>query len=490
MAKSKTEEIAIIDFTKFSIQQLPELQGKKKEIDSIIKANPIVEITDNASYELAKKSRTTVKTLRTNLEKEQKEVNSRIKKNVLEVVANEYNSLINQVREKESERQEPITVYEAKKEEERLEKQRLEEERVNGIKTKIDEIATLFVNKIQSLSFGLINDFKEELSLFKTIQDKSSFQEFEVLYDDKMDHIDNLLASRIATLSEQEEIRVEQIRLAEERAENERKETIKKGINYWFDNWSLVVDDLQFSESKDLFNSFVKEQALDCQEFQSEYAEKRSSLIQKFESKIALLKQIEDNRIAAEKLAKEKADFEAKQAENKKESEFTLKVNKRIDELISYGLNFDFKSTYTDGNFFVDVLDIKTYSEEKWDKLIEHIIKVSKEKEDVVLEASEELEYVDPKDTLTLRTTNEIDEIANNDSFVSIENYHEADVDPKGIIVNNEENLSENIQFENLDESGWELIRAEFSSVSIGYDLDDFVNWLSENFLVPERKNK
>jgi len=67
--KEKKSQVAVIDFTKFDIQQLPELHGKKEEIKKVIEANPVVKITDNASYELAKKSRTAVKTLRTSLEK-------------------------------------------------------------------------------------------------------------------------------------------------------------------------------------------------------------------------------------------------------------------------------------------------------------------------------------------------------------------------------------------------------------------------------------
>lgn len=55
MAKEQKTELAVIDFTKFSVAQLPELKGKKEEIASIIKANPIVEIVDNATYESAKK---------------------------------------------------------------------------------------------------------------------------------------------------------------------------------------------------------------------------------------------------------------------------------------------------------------------------------------------------------------------------------------------------------------------------------------------------
>ena len=86
MAKAQKQELAVIDFTQFSVAQLPELKGKKEEIASIIEANPIVEIVDNATYESAKKSRTAVKTLRTGLEKEQKDVKKKIKEHVLDVV--------------------------------------------------------------------------------------------------------------------------------------------------------------------------------------------------------------------------------------------------------------------------------------------------------------------------------------------------------------------------------------------------------------------
>lgn len=55
MATTKKQELAVIDFTQFSVAQLPELKGKKEEIASIIEANPIVEIVDNATYESAKK---------------------------------------------------------------------------------------------------------------------------------------------------------------------------------------------------------------------------------------------------------------------------------------------------------------------------------------------------------------------------------------------------------------------------------------------------
>ena len=113
MAK-QTKEIAVIDFEKFSVAQLPELKGKKEEIKSIIEANPIVEIVDNGTYELAKKSRTAVRSLRTSLEGEQKTVKKKIKEHVLDVVDKEYDTIVLGVKSAEKERQDPIDVWEEK----------------------------------------------------------------------------------------------------------------------------------------------------------------------------------------------------------------------------------------------------------------------------------------------------------------------------------------------------------------------------------------
>jgi len=224
---AEKKEVAVIDFTKFDIAQLPELKGKKKEIANLIKANPIVEVTDNSSYELAKKSRTAVKTLRTSLEKEKKDVNDRIKKNVLEVVANEYDSLIESVKSDENARQKPVTDWEEKKEQERLEKARLEQERIDGIKKSIGEFREFWEDKVSSITFETIEDISDLYSVAVVEFDRDSLAEFDVLFTDAVNYIDKMLESRIKTLEEQEEIRITQIELAKEK---ERQEAEAKKI--------------------------------------------------------------------------------------------------------------------------------------------------------------------------------------------------------------------------------------------------------------------
>ncbi len=232
--KNEKTQVAVIDFTKFDIQQLPELQGKKEEIKAIIKANPAIAVVDNASYELAKKSRTAVRTLRTSLEKEQKDVKKRIKEYVLDVVDAEYDNIILGVKNQEIIRQEPIDAWEEIKENERLEKLRLEQERVDNIKKSISEFRIDGERFINTCVFESIDAttavFEKRVAEF----DRASLAEFEVLFDDAVSYLTNLLNSRISTLTEQENIRIQQIELAKEkerqRLEAEKNEVERKRI--------------------------------------------------------------------------------------------------------------------------------------------------------------------------------------------------------------------------------------------------------------------
>ena len=435
MAKQEKKEVLVIDFEKFSIQQLPELQGKKEEIKGIIDANPVVEIVDNASYELAKKSRTAVKTLRTGLQREQKEVNSRIKKNVLEVIANEYDSLIGEVLEKESERQDPITIYEAKKEEEKREKERLEQERIDGIKNSIKEFGDVWEKAFSLIKFENIEECQKTFKESVSVVNASEFREYEVLFTDKVSYLTNLLESTISTLTEKEDIRIAQLEIEKEK-ERQR------------------VDAEKIAEA----------QRLEREKFEKE-------------QKAAAEKQ----RIAQEKFEQEKREFE----EKKKEAKYQERIKMLADAGCTY---FEETNCFQKNGFFYNCDDIRNSSDELFERELQDAKNpivvgrmFTEEPQEVVFE-EQPIEYVDPKDSLPLGTTDKIEEIANNDAFVS--NYHEADVDPKGIIVNNEENLSENIVFESLDLTWAEI----YSEWSINKTDCSFIEYLEQNFMVPERK--
>jgi hypothetical protein len=406
---SNKKEVAVIDFTKFDIQQLPELHGKKEEIKKVIKENPVVKVTDNASYELAKKSRTAVKTLRTSLEKEKKEVNDRIKKSVLEVVANEYDSLITSVRNDENARQEEVTAWEEIKENERLEKLRAEELRVFMIKDKISEFRQFWEGQIPYVTFDVVEEMKSEFEKRVVDFDRASLAEFEVLFDDAVAHLDNLLNARIATLTEQENIRLEQIRLAEER---EKQEAESKRI----------AEEMRIEREK-----YLAEQ-----------------------KRIA-----EEQRIAQENFLKEKREFEEKQAEAK----FQERSKRLFDADCIYVAEQD---GFAKQGYFIHQDDVRNASDELFERELQ-------DAKNPIVESNESA-----KESVVVF---KID----GDNLTAHEEYHEADVDPRGVKTETP------IGFGALTEETWQDIWTNWHTDFHGMT---FLDYLKENYNVPTRKQQ
>lgn len=415
----KGNKVAVIDFTKFDIQQLPELQGKKEEIKKVIKENPVVKVTDNASYELAKKSRTAVKTLRTSLEKEKKEVNDRIKKSVLEVVANEYDSLIADVKNDENARQEEVSAWEEKKEQERLEKLRLEELRVKNIKDAIQAFKEGWEETISRMLFEGIGSAKQLFNNTVAEFDREKLAEFEVLFDDAVSHLTALLNARVETLTEQENIRIAQIELAKER-ERQRLEAER----------------------------IANEQKIERERIEAD------------QKRVA-----EEQRIAQENFLKEKKEFEKKQLKARTET--------RIKQLTDLGIHEDvIYDELGSGQWRNHKALSETCTDEMWVKHLEWTkqqIEIRNKKQEIV--------------TPTLLT--EEDAFKPNES--AKEEWHEADVDPKGVKTETP------IIFDALTEETWESIEVEFQDYYKKKMIlvpPGIFKWLSENFNVPTRKQQ
>ena len=322
MAKAQKQELAVIDFTQFSVAQLPELQGKKEEIASIIEANPIVEIVDNATYESAKKSRTAVKTLRTGLEKEQKDVKKKIKEHVLDVVDREYDTLVLGVKTAEQSRQEPIDVWEEKKEQERQEKARLEQQRIDGIKAKIKFFSDSWTENINNLKFSEIAEVSKLFGSVVDLFDKKSLEEFDVLFDREASNLAQLMQNKISTLEEQEQIRIDNLLIQEKNAEQSK-------IQEWQRTWNANIDSLTFNDITDVKSTLVKSKLVDLKHYNSGYEEIYLSTEKRLHSQIEFVSKTEEQRIAQEKFEKEKKDFEEKQAEVKRKEE---EANKILEE--------------------------------------------------------------------------------------------------------------------------------------------------------------
>lgn len=310
MAKANTKEVAVIDFEKFSVAQLPELQGKKEEIKSVIEANPVVEIVDNSTYELAKKSRTAVRSLRTSLENEQKTVKKKIKEHVLDVVDKEYDTLVLGVRNQEMIRQEPITAWEEKKEQERIEKARLEQERIDFIKSRISIFFMDWSAKIGSLQFADLENFATEFTNSIEDYNRETLQEFEVLFDDAISNLTYMFSEKKANLVAQEQIRLDNLIIQEKNAENNK-------ISKFSNEWNSNIESLKISDIHEVKEVFKRSKIMGLKHFQSNFDELYTSTEKRLNSQIELISKAEEQRIAQEKFQKEKAEFEAKQLEAK-----------------------------------------------------------------------------------------------------------------------------------------------------------------------------
>lgn len=328
----KSTEVQIIDLDKFSTSQLPELQNKKQSIKDAIEEFPFVEIKDNASYELAKKSRTGVKTIRTSLEKEKKMVIGKLKEKVLNVVSDEYDSLLaEEVVPVENKYQSEVTRWEDEKEQERQEKLKLEQERVDGIKGKISNFENTWSEIFNSLEFEDIENQQKEFEIQVEEYDYASLQEFEIDFKAKLAFLRTKLEDKVKTLTEKENIRLEQERLAEERKENERVRAIQDKIGFFYNTWYNKIHGATIQTIAKLQEEFEKTEPIDCQEFQKDYEEKKSMLETAMDNKFRTLKTEEEQRIAQENFAKEKAQFE----EEKKK----VRTEKRIKELTDLGID-------------------------------------------------------------------------------------------------------------------------------------------------------
>jgi hypothetical protein len=310
MAKQVKNEI--IDLSKFKSENLPELQGKKESIAEVIKNNPIKDVIDNSSYEDMKKSRTAVKTLRTGLERESKEVVSKLKVIVIESVKTQYESLIQEVRLAEEVRQEKVSAWEEVKELERLEKVRLEEERINGIKETIAEFKEKWENEISVMQYENIQEIKDGYSISVSEVDRNLFQEYDVLFEQTTNYIDDVFENKISTLTEQENIRVENLLIAEKKSEQTK-------IWMWENEWNANGSSLKLQDIAEMKNSFKSAKLSGLKHYQEEFYAKYSIMQTRLNQQVEIISKIEDqrladekNRIAQDKFEKEKVEFEAK----------------------------------------------------------------------------------------------------------------------------------------------------------------------------------
>lgn len=213
-------ETNIITLESLNVENLPELQGLKDKQLELVKDCPYVEITDNSTYETAKKHRTALLKGRTTLEGQEKIIVSKLstfRKQVGEVTK----GLIDITLPHETKQQEEVKRYEEIKEKEKKEKERIEAERVEAIKNKIDQLETECYSLVNSATIPTLESTKKEID--SILNCSFDFQEFDYNLTLAKNRIETSLKEKIASLEKAEQERQEKIRLQKEKEEAQKK---------------------------------------------------------------------------------------------------------------------------------------------------------------------------------------------------------------------------------------------------------------------------
>lgn len=214
MSEEKNEIILIENLTGNSLVNVTEF---KKKIQDVKKANPIIEITDNASYEVAKKSRTAVKSVRVEIDNQDKAIGSafaKVRKETIKI--NE--SLVEEIKPFELEHEANVKAWEDRKEKERQEKERIDNERIEKIKTKVSEIETGCYELIQKMQFSDVSDTHKKVC--EILNQEFDYEEYDILHSQTQNRVLAAFDDKQADLKQKEA----------QRAENERLERQNKRL--------------------------------------------------------------------------------------------------------------------------------------------------------------------------------------------------------------------------------------------------------------------
>lgn len=316
LVKAKKSEVLKIE--DFNVNALEQIKGKKEHIAKVIKENPYVAITDNKSYEEAKKNRTTLRTNRTDLEKEEKAILTNVKNIITEPVKKIYSEFKESIAPAEEKQQTEVKRYEDIKEEERKEHKRIEEERKQTHRNNIELFVTSNKENIEKLTFEQAKTFELNFTFEEKVFTTETFEEFDDVFEAKIEVLKSLLSEKKASLQQVEDIRLRQEELDRIEADNQRKDSIKKSIEEDYNKWqSRISTEITFENHEKIYDLFKANKLEDLDEFQSDYDTKRATLTKMFDAKISFLKDAEKLRSDKEELEKQK--LEARTIERRNE---------------------------------------------------------------------------------------------------------------------------------------------------------------------------
>jgi hypothetical protein len=268
---------------------------------------------------------------------------------------------------------------------------------------------------------------------------------------------------KIKTLTEQEQIRIDNLLIQEKNAENSR-------IQDWQRTWNANIDTLSFDDIKDVKSVLVKSKLADLKHYSNEYEEIYTSTEKRLHSQIELISKAEEQRIAQEKFLAEKKEFEEKQAE--------AKFQERCKQITDLGFVLNETNiAYQKGLHYLNLEDIRLASDDLWLRELE--------------------------DAKNIKDFSEMEVVEVSDKEVEFEDYNEADVDVKGVVKTHEfanyqeevqhiEKVTENkvqgesvFDVEKIESQIWDNIIEEWHTDFHGMT---FLEYLKEFYHAPTKK--
>lgn len=386
----------IIKLDEFNVNSIAEIQGKRELLENIVKENPFVEVIDNTTYEVGKKSRTALRTARTSTRAEEKVLVDAIKKNITDKIKVIYAEFVDITGPAEDLQQETITSYENIKALEKAERDRIAEERREGFIADINTFYDTVKSEIELLTFEREKDYSIPMVVSGLDLEPTNFEEFQDMFDSKLEILKMQLSDKKKILAEKEEIRIALKKIEDAKLEVARIETIKGTIQKYFNHWNGKINSLSLDDFVVLKKEFNDADGFDCQELQPKFAEKRAELVKLLEVRQSELLTLEKQRLAQVLFEKEKADFKAEQKaildanekakiasemkhkQTQKDNQNTIDnaiVIARSEELEVLGFYDIFTSGGTLSNTYVRELLLK-YSDTDWDLYLDELKKI------------------------------------------------------------------------------------------------------------------
>ena len=223
MAKQKFE------LAKLDSKNLKELDGFTVKMKGLVKENPFVEITDRKTYEEAKKARTSLKSGRTEVQKQDRLIGtflSKFRKETKSIAE----TLVEIVSPSEDKQQTEIDRWELILEEEKNEKERMEKERIDLIEKNLKEYDEAFDKVISNITIDNIETCKEDSAATTTTD--FDFEEYQANFD-----------VMITTKESEFEKRVEEVKAIEERRLSDLANDRQNKLNEVELHTSRIIDE-------------------------------------------------------------------------------------------------------------------------------------------------------------------------------------------------------------------------------------------------------